>query len=130
MAYAASNNVFRQGNTLYISGTHEARDVLDDALIPLGSVHLSNRYAQAQAALGPGVTTLVGHSLGAAVAAKLAEQNPSLRARLYGAPRLSWWYNNHDRIQSFRHYGDPISMLDRGARSTVRGGNPHSYSGY
>ena len=121
--------MYRSGDTLYISGTHEARDVLDDALIPFSAVHLSNRYAQAQAALGPGVTTVCGHSLGAAVAAKLAEQNHYLKARLYGAPRVSWSSNANDRIQSFRHYGDPISLLDRGAAHTVRVGNPHSYSG-
>jgi len=115
---------------LYISGTHEARDVVDDTLIPFSAVHLSNRYAQAQAALQPGIRHIVGHSLGASVAAKMAEQNPRLQARLYGAPRVSWSSNANSRIQSYRHRLDPISALDRGASSNVRAGNPHSYSGY
>lgn len=104
-------------------------DVLDDALIPFRSIHLSTRYAEAQAELVPGVRFVVGHSLGAATAARLAEQNPSLQARLYGAPRISWSRNTNNRIQSWRHFGDPISLFDRGARSTIRLGNPHSYDG-
>ena len=115
---------------MYISGTHEPIDVLDDTLIPFRAVHLSNRYSQAQDALAPGIKTLVGHSLGAAVAARLAEQNPRLQARLYGAPRISWSSNANNRIQSWRHFGDPISLFDRGASSTVRLGNPHSYDGH
>ena len=130
LAYAAPNNTFRQGETLYISGTHELRDVLDDTLIPFNAVHLSNRYAQAQDALAPGITTIVGHSLGAAVAARLAEQNPRLPARLYGAPRISWSSNANSRIKSVRRYGDPVSLLDRGASSSVGGFNPHSYDGF
>ena len=91
---------------------------------------MSQRYAEAQNALAPGITTIVGHSLGGAVAARLAEENPSLQARLYGAPRVSWSSNANDRIRSMRHYGDPVSLLDRGAGSSVYGGNPHSYGGY
>lgn len=128
-AYNAPSNVFRMGDTLYISGSHEARDwLVDDPLIPFGKVDWSNRYAQASTALGPGIRHVVGHSLGAAVAARLAEENPSLQARLYGAPRISWTPN--PRIQSYRRFGDPISILDRGATSSVGGLNPHSYSGY
>lgn len=106
------------------------RDVMDDSLIPFHAVHLSQRYSEAHAELIPGVKYVVGHSLGAAVAARLAEQNPSLQARLYGAPRLSWSANANDRIQSWRHPGDPVSLLDRGATSSLRFGNPHSYAGH
>ena len=77
----------------------------------------------------PHIKQVVGHSLGGAVAAALAERFPELEARVYGAPLLR--SSTSVRVQSFRHQYDPISMLDRGATvSKAPGRNPHTYKGY
>ena len=81
------------------------------------------------AALTPGIRHVVGHSYGASVAKAIATDVPRLQARLYGSPSVTW-RNTNPRIQSFRRYGDVISILDRGATSSVGGLNPHSYRGF
>ena len=129
MPYNNPNGVMVHGNTMYISGTHTARDVADDTLIPLHIVHNSERYQQAQAAMSHHVHTVVGHSLGGAVAARLTEQLPHLHARVYGVPLARLTAN--PRVQSFRHAFDPVSMLDRSAViKPANGWNPHSYGGF
>jgi pimeloyl-ACP methyl ester carboxylesterase len=62
-------------------------------------------------------TNVVGHSLGGAVALQLQKDKPELMTRTYGAPVLDpLGLNPGDR---YRSYGDPISMLDRGAKSSL-----------
>lgn len=129
-AYDDPQGVAVHGGTLYISGTHTARDVFDDIKIPFHQVHRSERYAQAVARMGPGIHTVVGHSLGGAVAARLVEDYPHLKARTYGAPLLHTRFAHHPRIQSFRKYGDPVSFFDRSATMVAPTGNPHAYGGY
>ena len=99
-------------------------------MLPTIGVRHTQRYADAMAAMTPGITHIVGHSLGASVAKAIAMDNPSLTARLYGAPSITW-RNTNPRIQSYRRIGDPISVLDRAARHSVPPGmNPHSYRGF
>lgn len=112
-----------------MSGTHTLRDVWDDLKIPFHQVHHAERYHQALAKLSPGIRTVVGHSLGGAVAARLTEDHPNIQARVYGAPLARWTKN--PRVQDYRHDWDPVSMLDRSATTTpAKGWNPHSYGGY
>lgn len=114
---------------MYVSGTRSLQDLVDDLGIPAHHVDRSERYALALAHLTPQITTVVGHSLGGAAAARLTEVYPQLRARVYGAPLLRATMN--PRVQSFRHWGDPISIFDRSATvSPAPGLNPHTFQGF
>lgn len=132
MAYRHPNKVYVSGDTMWVAGSSSARDwLIDDPMIPFHGVHLSERYSQAMSQMRPGIRYIAGHSLGSAVAARIAEENPHLQARLYAAPRVSWNSNANDRIRSYRHPGDPISIADRGAQQVPYFGlNPHSFGGY
>jgi hypothetical protein len=132
MAYAAPTGVYRDGSTLYIAGTRNLDDVSSWPSVFLGGLDRSTRWNQAYPEfLASPTDTIVGHSLGAAVASKLLETpNSDAVARLYGAPR--WSFNNSNpRIESWSHPGDPVSVLDFGAHHRLGGAiNPHSYSGF
>ncbi len=100
-AYADPQSIVHHGDTLYIAGTHNLRDVADDLLIPLHMVRNSQRYGQALAALHKAngrILFLAGHSLGGAVEAVLQEDAVSgalgnkyrgfREVHTYGAPLL------------------------------------------
>ena len=72
-----------------------------------------------------------GHSLGGAISDHLAASHPTYKGvfRLYGAPRMTW-REKDERVHSYRHFGDPVSVLDRAAQSTFYWGNPHSTHGF
>lgn len=128
IAYKSRSNVFHQGTTLYISGTHSLEDVVTDLTVPVG-LRQTPRYKQALREVRPWTKTVVGHSLGGAIAQALVEDNSQLRGRTYGSPAMSWTPN--PRIEAFRRYGDPVSMTNRAASSSLpESWNPHSYGGY
>ena len=141
-AYASPTSSVHHGDSLYIAGTHNLRDVADDLLIPLHMVRRSERYGQALAALQKAngrVKYLVGHSLGGAVAAVLQEDAVAGRlgnkyrgfreVRTYGAPLLH--SDQIPNLHAYRRSWDPVSALDRGAAtSPAVSWNPHSYDGY
>ena len=114
-----------------MAGSHELiRDAVDDMMLPTIGVRNTQRYADAMTAMTPGITHVVGHSLGASVAKAIATDNPRLQARLYGAPSVTW-SNSNPRIQSYRRIADPISLFDRAAHHSVPPGwNTHSYKGF
>ncbi len=123
-AYAAKNNVYVEGDTLYISGTSSGRDVADDLYIPLGQTYRTKRWGEAHATLekSPQIKRVVGHSLGGAVALTIAQQY-GLESRTYGAPVMSF-----SKGERYRNYGDPVSGFDYGASSSISPElNPHSY---
>ena len=83
-AYSSQNGVFVNGDTLYISGTHTARDVYDDiTTIPFNRVEKSERYQQALQSLEaiPTIKRVVGHSLGGSVALQI-EKNTLIKLSL------------------------------------------------
>ena len=124
-AYASANKTFVAGDTLYVAGTSNLRDVMDDTLIPLGQTRHSQRYGQAERTLKamPQVRRVIGHSLGGAVALQLAKDH-GLESRTFGAPVLS--FSGGER---YRNYGDPISTTDFGAHTSYAPRlNPHSYA--
>ena len=137
-AYDEMDGISVHGDHMFMSGTRldrlsGLRDVLDDVtFVPFRAAHNTQRYQQALAALKKSngrIKYLVGHSLGGAVAAALAERFPELEAGVCGAPLLC--SSTSVRVKSFRHQYDPISMLDRGATvSKAPGRNPHTYKGY
>ena len=137
-AYAAESATHIEGDTLYIAGTRNKRDVWDDITkLPFGLTKYANRYKQAKEVLdeNPQIKNLVGHSLASSVSDELRKQNPdrelNLKA-LYGSPFIDLGFTKHDN--RYRHKFDPVSFLDRGSKTVDLGlVNPltaHSYSDY
>ena len=123
-AYASQNNVYVEGDTLFVSGTSSAGDVVDDLAIPFGMTNRTKRYAEANAVMqeSPQIKRVVGHSLGGSVALTIAQQY-QLKSRTYGAPVVS--FTGGER---YRNVGDPIAAFDFMAHTSVpRGLNPHSH---
>jgi hypothetical protein len=118
-----------RGDTMYIAGSHYAIDWADDfTRVPFwGDVKKSYRYKQVDKVLdaNPQVHTIVAHSLGGSVAHELQRNRPGLRTVTYGSPSVSW-----DRGgERYRNYGDPVSVLDRGAVQLTHP-NPGNYKAY
>ena len=117
-------DAYTHGTTMYVAGSHTARDWMDDATrIPFwkplfGGSKAIHRYQMAQqAARETEPETVVGHSLGGAVALEMQKENPELKSRTYGAPVLDpLGQSPGDR---YRSRFDPVSILDRGATSTL-----------
>jgi hypothetical protein len=98
----------------------------DVSKIPFNDTEHARRYENADAYMTTGVKTLVGHSLGGAVALAMEKHYVGLKTRTYGAPV---WSNATG--ERYAHYGDPVAFFDSGAhRSWAPALNPHSYAGY
>ena len=131
-AYNNLNKIHVQGDTMYIAGTSNLKDVYDDITkIPFfGTITDSTRYNQAKTALdlNPNITKIVGHSLGGSVALEFQKNNPKYSTTTYGAPVLQIGSKQGNR---FRFPYDPVSYLDNGAITVDKiNFNPHSYSNY
>ena len=139
-AYNAPNSIYVDGNKMYIAGTHNLGDVVDDLKIPLHDVQNTMRYKEATTVLNnsPDVDTIISHSLGSSVAAEINKQNNNqFKTRMYGSPFIDFSFNpsrNPNNIR-FRHPGDIFSMFDTGAvaeegNTTYSLINPHSFTGF
>jgi predicted alpha/beta hydrolase family esterase len=138
-AYEAPNNVYVRGTTAYVAGTQltrnfgeAARDLFDDAKLPLVGARSSRRYEELQQALSrhPEVKNLVGHSLGASVILEAAKQNKALTTTTYGAPVVDVFAKSSRNVPNrFANYGDPIAMFDTNATPGIQS-NPHSFSNF
>ena len=131
-AYNNHNKIHVEGDTLYIAGTSNLKDVYDDVTkIPFyGSITDSTRYNLAKTALdsNPHITNLVGHSLGGSVALQFQQNNAKYKTTTYGAPVLQIGTKQGNR---FRFPFDPVSYLDNGALTVDKFSiNPHSYTNY
>lgn len=105
--------------------------MVDDLRIPFGhALKGSKRYQDAKKKMD-GVGLVVGHSLGGAVAAALAEEDPKLRGRTYNAPVSPV---TQGRVETFRHFFDPVSFPSWLSKSNFKIGsdfyNVHSYKGF
>jgi len=132
-AYNNINKVYVNGNTLFVAGTSNLKDVYDDiSKIPFyGDLKDSTRYNQAKNALdlNPNINNIVGHSLGGSVALQLQKNNNKYETTTYGAPVLQ--LNPFITGNRYRFKNDPVSMLDNGAITVDKLKlNPHSYSNF
>ena len=117
-------DAYTHGTTLYIAGSHTARDWMDDVTrIPfwkplLGGSKAIHRYQMAQqAARETKPETVAGHSLGGAAALEMQKEQPGLKTKTYGAPVFDPLSRSPgDR---YRSRLDPVSVMDRGATSTL-----------
>lgn len=127
-AYSDVNNIFVNGDTMYISGTHSASDAFTDLTIPFHLLGLTHRYKQAEQVLKlyPEVKNVVGHSLGGSLTIELVKNNSTLKGKVYGSPNIF----PHKNITYYRHRFDPVSTLNQKAYTNTVWGNPHSYTGY
>ena len=124
-AYEADDSVYVHGDTEYVAGTKTLSDWATDPLIALGMTSSTKRFGEAKGVLAknPQVCHIVGHSLSGSVALELAKDNKQLDARTYGAPVLS-----ASGGERYKELGDPFSILDFGAKTSLPGGfNPHDY---
>ena len=124
-AYALPDRVFIYNHTMYVAGTSQPRDVVDDLILPFNEVRMTHRYRVAEYLLNshPGVTRITGHSLGAAVAEELA-RHYNLEHTLYANPG----YGSHTERDHHRQAWDPISGLEAGAVTRPPDElNPHGY---
>ena len=128
-------DAYPHGKTLYIAGSHTSQDWIDDVTkIPFwrplfGGAKAIHRYQMAQqAARATKPSTIVGHSLGGAVA--LQKEDPTLQARTYGAP--VWDPSGQHPGERSRSRFDPVSFFDRGATSTLDApaGNVSAFHSY
>ena len=83
------------------------------------------KYIEAEKVLkaNPNITRVVGYSLGGSVALELQKRYPQLQTRTYNAPVIDFtnaispkYESNQER---YRNIGDPISIFDSGARSSL-----------
>ena len=126
-AYARNTGLFKQGNTLYISGTggksgfsSKVNDIFSDIfLIPTHNVQFSDKYRDVMAELEkhPDVTRLVGHSLGSSVLQEINNRNnQKYITTTYNAPFISFGNRQKNpHALRFSNKGDLISALDRNA---------------
>jgi len=116
-------DAYMHGDTLYIAGSHTARDWYDDITkVPVwGDLKNSERYQQAEKALknNPNIKNVVGHSLGGVVALEWQKQYPNLQSRTYSAPVWNLT-GNEDKAQRYRNWFDPVSVFDRSAKKTFK----------
>ena len=122
----SQGDAYAYGNTLYIAGSHTARDWYDDVTkVPFyGDLRNAERYKQAEKALkaNPNITKVVGHSLGGSVALELQKNYPNLESRTYGAP--VWdpfgYDKNFGKVERYRNLSDPVSFFDGSANNNVK----------
>lgn len=105
---------------------------MTDLTIPIGMLPYTQRYISARRVLlnNPGIDTIIGHSLGGAIAHALADNVQVRRVRSYGSPTIF----THPKVMNFRHDYDPISIVNRlGGSVAVQNkywSNPHTYAGF
>lgn len=149
-AYAQESGVYRHGSVLYVAGTKNLRDVFDDLKIPFKMTGRAARFQNAARLYNSHIHTVVGHSLGGAVALELQHAHPELVTRTYGAPvfelpgfgrarsrtppprRREAVEDTPPQSVRYRHPFDPIAALDFGAQTVPQSplANPHRYTGF
>ena len=127
----AQGDTYIWGDTLYIAGSHTARDWYDDVTkVPFwGDLRGAERYQAAEKVLKehPNVKRVVGHSLGGSVALELQKNHKGLESRTYGAPVWDIFGENkkYGKVERYRNLTDLISIFDGSANNNIKK-NPFS----
>jgi pimeloyl-ACP methyl ester carboxylesterase len=154
-AYASPDNIFVDGNRMYVAGTtpsplgndlastvRNTQEFIQDwtdnfEKLPFNLTKTTKRYQQAYSALqkNPQVTTLIGHSLGGAVVNEMGVSEPSkYKTRTYSAPVFRFDLPNDENHQRYRTEGDAVAVMDRWAVPVKKNSwNPlslHAYSNF
>ena len=144
-AYNTRDGLYQHYNKLFISGTKDSIDVVDDLKWPFDDTFNKTkrgRDADKYYRSHHEIDIVIGHSLGGSVALALEKQykkegnNPYgiLQSKTFGSPTVSanFTNNNPNRI---RYLGDPISALDFNATTVIPSigfrweNSAHSYKG-
>ena len=145
-AYDTQDGLYQHFNKLFIAGTKDPIDFADDLKLPFDdTLNMTTRGRTADKyyrSRGSEIDTVIGHSLGGAVALSLEKQykkegnNPYgiIQSKTFGSPTVSanFTNNNPNRI---RYFGDPISALDFGSTTVMPSmsfrwkNSAHSYKG-
>ena len=127
-AYDTKDGLYQHYNKLFISGTKDPIDFVDDLKLPFNdtlNMTTRGRTADKYYRSHHEIDTVIGHSLGGAVALSLEKQykkegnNPYgiVQSKTFGSPTVSANFtNNNNRI---RYFGDPISALDFGSTTVM-----------
>ena len=162
-AYENKNSIVGIGNKAWIAGTHNIRDVYDDIVhvpnwnkdqqfsknvglisnfiktpeigLSIGNSKEIQRYKQLDdfMKIHPETNELISHSLGSTVSLEYGKDKPNIKNFTYGAPVID--NNKNQNTTRYRQAYDPISSLDKGAR-TIPTTNPldilqnHSYNNF
>jgi hypothetical protein len=126
-AYKAPSRIWVNGNVMYVAGTSQVLDLIDDLALPTVGVAKTYRYAavkreaERQATAGNPIKLIVGHSLGASVAHRIAAES-NIRHIAVAEP-AGWWSDPNP--SAVRQEGDPISWGSKGTTKKAKGWNPH-----
>jgi len=123
----AQGDTYIWGDTLYIAGSHTARDWFDDVTkVPFwGDLRGAERYQAAEKALKAhkNIRRVIGHSLGGSVALELQKNYKGLASRTYGAPvwdPLGQDYMKYGKVERYNNLFDPVSMFDKSVNSSFK----------
>ena len=118
-AYALPDEVFVNGDTLYVAGTSYLQDVWEDLKIVFRETAKAQRYNDAETMLGknPQIKNMVGNSLGGSVSLHLQKNHAdrTFKTNTYGAPVASITTPDNIDNHRYRNFLDPISAADKGA---------------
>jgi hypothetical protein len=102
------------GETVVIHGTESLRRAISDWPTLLSGQYAGDLYQRASSLVRPGVRRVIGHSLGAAYALRLAQMH-GLEYAGYGRPGL------HSVPGDLANLFDPVSLFIR--KTSSRGGH-------
>lgn len=139
IAKTKPNGIYVRNGIMFIFGTREGEAKKSWPHIASGEFRKIPRYKAAHKLItidkfegNNKIRAVVGHSKGAAVAHQLIMDFPHLKGRGYAYPHARM--HSDTRFQTFRHFGDPASMLDFQAKTSdkpYRGPlSAHESSGY
>ena len=133
LAYESPDRIYRNGSQLYIAGTKDPIDYLDDLKLPLYQTRHTKRYKDVDKFIKDGaieidgekhygITDIISHSLGSAVSAQINDDYGNIfRTRSYGSPFVS---NQRPEDTGtnlrIRKAGDPVSAFDGGSLTLNR----------
>jgi hypothetical protein len=130
LAYDTKDGLYQHYNKLFIAGTKDPIDFVDDLKLPFNdTLNMSKRGRDADAYYRSHheIDTVIGHSLGGSVSLALEKQykkegnNPYgiIQSKVFGAPVMSGNVLGEKNPNRIRYFGDPISALDFGSTTVM-----------